>query len=218
MNGVAAGLVDAGPLPRPRPWLALAFAGLWVAAAFAARSVGLWASVGTLAAVLGAAVFIIEPAPTRALLRPTWRLVALGAVMGLLMAMGTSLLYPLAAQQLPLLGNETEQLYRSLRGPPPWLVAVGLVPVIVGEELVWRGLTQGALVGRFSRWTAAALATVAYAAAHLTVGSAALALAALGCGAVWSALRAHTGSLVPPLIAHLAWDAVVLLWLPLLPR
>jgi membrane protease YdiL (CAAX protease family) len=38
---------------------------------------------------------------------------------------------------------------------------------------------------------------------------------AFSCGLAWSTLRASTASLVPPLVAHLLWDALVLLWLPL---
>ena len=47
------------------------------------------------------------------------------------------------------------------------------------------------------------------------LGSPSLVLAALSCGLVWGALRAATASLVPTLVAHLLWDFVVLLWLPL---
>jgi membrane protease YdiL (CAAX protease family) len=38
---------------------------------------------------------------------------------------------------------------------------------------------------------------------------------ALLCGIVWGALRAASRSLLPPLVAHLVWDVLVLLWLPL---
>ena len=92
------------------------------------------------------------------------------------------------------------------------------MPVIVGEELVWRGLVHSALLSRVGRWSAALLGAVAYALAHAPVGSAVLTLAALGCGVVWGALRAQTGSLVPALLSHLLWDAIVLIWVPLLPR
>jgi hypothetical protein len=45
-----------------------------------------------------------------------------------------------------------------------------------------------------------------------------LVAAALLCGTVWSTLRAVSGSLVPSLLAHLVWDVLVFLWLPLDPR
>jgi membrane protease YdiL (CAAX protease family) len=35
------------------------------------------------------------------------------------------------------------------------------------------------------------------------------------CGIAWGALRAASKSLLPPLVAHLVWDVLVLLWLPL---
>ena len=42
-----------------------------------------------------------------------------------------------------------------------------------------------------------------------------LVLVAFGCGLVWSALRAVTGSVAPALVAHLLWDVLILMWLPL---
>jgi membrane protease YdiL (CAAX protease family) len=38
---------------------------------------------------------------------------------------------------------------------------------------------------------------------------------ALSCGVAWGALRVASASLVPTLLAHLMWDLLVLLWLPL---
>jgi membrane protease YdiL (CAAX protease family) len=35
------------------------------------------------------------------------------------------------------------------------------------------------------------------------------------CGLAWGTLRATTGSLVPSLLAHLVWDVMVFLCLPL---
>ena len=35
------------------------------------------------------------------------------------------------------------------------------------------------------------------------------------CALAWGTLRARTSSLVPTLVAHLLWDVLVLLWLPL---
>jgi membrane protease YdiL (CAAX protease family) len=213
-----ADLAVAGEAPRPRPSLALAFGVLWPAAALAARSLGIWASLGSLAAALGAVALVVDPASTRALLRPTRGRVALGIGVGAMMALATHLLYPMAVQQVPSLAVETAQLYVAFRGPPAWLIALGLVPVIAGEELVWRGVVQSALHGRVGRWSAAGLTAVAYAAAHAPTGSAVLTLAALGCGLVWSSLRARTGSLLPALLSHLLWDAIVLVWLPLQTR
>jgi membrane protease YdiL (CAAX protease family) len=50
-----------------------------------------------------------------------------------------------------------------------------------------------------------------YALAHLSLGSPLLVGLALACGLFWSGLRSWSGSLVPPLLAHLVWDAVIIL-------
>ena len=59
------------------------------------------------------------------------------------------------------------------------------------------------------------LAAVAYALAHAALGSPLLVVVALLCGIAWGALRTASKSLIPPLVAHLVWDVLVLLWLPL---
>ena len=89
------------------------------------------------------------------------------------------------------------------------------MPVILGEELVWRGVVQAALVRRLGPWRGVTLAAVAYALAHAPLGSPVLVVVAFLCGLAWGALRATTSSLVPTLVAHLVWDLLVLLWLPL---
>jgi uncharacterized protein len=59
------------------------------------------------------------------------------------------------------------------------------------------------------------LAALAYALAHAPLGSPLLVAVALLCGLTWGALRATTASLLPPLLAHLLWDVLVLLCVPL---
>ena len=54
-----------------------------------------------------------------------------------------------------------------------------------------------------------------HALAHAALGSGLLLVVAFLCGIAWGALRAASKSLLPPLVAHLVWDVVVLLWLPL---
>ncbi len=74
---------------------------------------------------------------------------------------------------------------------------------------------QTALVRRLGPWRGVILAALAYALAHAPLGSPVLVVVALSCGVVWGALRAASASLVPSLLAHLVWDILVLLWLPL---
>ena len=131
------------------------------------------------------------------------------------MAVATHLLYPPLARVLPFIATDTTQLYAAFRAPSLVVASVALVPVIVGEELVWRGVVQASLVQRLGASGGVALAAVVYALVHAPLGSLVLIAVAFFCGLAWGTLRATTASLVPTLVAHLLWDVLVLLWLPL---
>jgi membrane protease YdiL (CAAX protease family) len=131
------------------------------------------------------------------------------------MAAATYLLYPALARLSPSIATDTVRLYAAFRTLPPVIGLLALLPVIVGEELVWRGVVQTELVRRLGPWRGVTLAALAYALAHAPLGSPILVAGALLCGMAWGTLRAGSGSLVPSLMAHLAWDVVVFLWLPL---
>ncbi len=116
---------------------------------------------------------------------------------------------------LPSIPSETALLYAAFRAPSRLLASLALGPVILGEELVWRGIVQSALVRRLGPWAGVSAAAVAYALALVPLGSPVMVAAALLCGFVWGTLRLRTASLFPTLVAHLLWDGVVLFWLPL---
>jgi membrane protease YdiL (CAAX protease family) len=201
-----------------RTSLALASMVVWLVAAASARPLGIWLTIGGAAVVLGAAVLVLDGAATRRTLRPSTRLVAVGATAGGLMAAATYLLYPALARLSPSVATDTARLYAWFRALPAVMAALALLPVIIGEELVWRGVVQAELVRRFGSWRGVTLAALAYTLAHAPLGSPLLVAAALLCGIAWSTLRAVSGSLVPSLLAHLVWDVLVFLWLPLDPR
>jgi membrane protease YdiL (CAAX protease family) len=191
---------------------------VWLVAAASARSLGIWLTIGGAAVVLGVAVLVLDGAATRRTLRPSTGLVAVGATAGGSMAAATYLLYPALARLSPFLATDTARLYASFRALPPVLASLALFPVIIGEELVWRGVVQTELVRRLGPWRGVTLAALAYALAHAPLGSPLLVAVALLCGMAWGTLRAASDSLVPSLLAHLVWDVLVLLWLPLDPR
>lgn len=200
---------------RPRgEWLALASVGVWVAAASLAGRLGILATVGGAAVALGGAILLLERPAATALLRPRPALTLLGAGAGGLMAAATALLYPALAARLPLVASDASRLLGALGAPSPLLAVVAIAPVVVGEELVWRGVVQTSLVRRLGAWRGVAAAAVAYALAQAPLGSSVLVGVGLLCGLAWGFLRAATGSLVPGLLAHLLWDVFVLLWLP----
>ena len=185
--------------------LALACAVVWVAAAASARPLGIWLAVGGAAVALGAAVWLFDRAEARRILQPSPSLVLLGAAAGAVMIAATYLLYPVLARVAPFIGSDTTRLYAAFRVPSLATAAIAIGPVVLAEELVWRGVVQGALVRRAGRWQGVTLAAAAYALAHAPLGSSTLVMLAFACG------------LAPALVAHLAWDVTVLLWLPLPP-
>jgi membrane protease YdiL (CAAX protease family) len=187
----------------------------WLVAAASAEVLGIWSAIGGAAVLLGLAVLRFGQPSPGARLKPSVRLVLLGAALGGLMAVATHLAHPLVVRALPFVAQETERLYAAFRAPSLVVAAVGLVPVVAGEELVWRGLVQTALVRRFGAWRGVLLGALVYGLALLPLGLPLLAVVAFFCGLAWGALCALTGSLVPTLVAHLLWDVLVLLWLPL---
>lgn len=195
--------------------LALVCIAAWFAASATTGPLGIWPAVGGAAVALGVAVLLFSrPAPT-GLLRPSARLVLLGATAGALMAAATYLLYPIFVRLVPFISTDAARLYSAFRAPSAVIAAVALVPVILGEELVWRGVVQASLVRHLGAWRGVLVAAVVYALVHTPIGSPVLVAVAFFCGLAWGTLRATTASLVPTLVAHLLWNALVLLWLPL---
>ena len=195
--------------------LALACPLVWALAAASTGSHGIWLAIGGTAVALGVAVLVFDRPAASRLLQPSPRLVLLGAAAGGVMAAATYLLYPVLARLAPFIATDTARLYAAFRPSSLLIASVALGPVVLGEELVWRGVVQAALVRRLRPWGGVTLAAAAYALAHAPLGSPVLVMVALSCGLFWGALRVTTSSLVPTLVAHLVWDVIVLLWLPL---
>lgn len=204
------------PASGPRSTsLALASAAVWFAAAAGAGPLGIWRTLGGAAVVLGVVIVLLDRPATTALLRPSPRLGLMGVAAGCLMAAATYLLYPPLARGVPFIAADTARLYQAFRAPSLVVASVALVPVIVGEELVWRGVVQASLARQLGDPGGVALAAVVYALVHAPLGSPVLVAVAFFCGLALGALRATTASLVPALVAHILWDVIVLLWLPL---
>jgi uncharacterized protein len=96
--------------------------------------------------------------------------------------------------------------------------------VVLGEELVWRGVVTQALaerVGSRASWIwAAGLYAVAYAPTAWSLRSAAgldpvLVLAALGGGLLWGGMARAFGRLAPGILAHALFDWAVIMMFPL---
>ncbi|HZL21334.1 MAG TPA: CPBP family intramembrane glutamic endopeptidase [Polyangia bacterium] len=191
-------------------WPALGLVCLWALAAAASPRVGFWTGMGSAALALGLLASIAD--------HSLWRLtfpIGLGAALygagsGLLMAVAAWVLYPALAVAAPWLSSDKAGLYAEFAALTPIHAALLLPAIIAGEELVWRGLVQHALTRRFGPIVALPLVAGLYGAATLPCRSPLLALAALGCGLVWSTLRLTGRGLIAPMVSHLTWAALVL--------
>jgi membrane protease YdiL (CAAX protease family) len=207
---------SARPVIAGSPVLLIAAAWLcWRAGAAAASQFGVWPGIGTAASLAGVLAVALRGRDLLPLLRVTARDVALGVLAGAVMIVATYLLYE-PAQALPFgIRPGTELMYQRFRDAPLALIAVLMPVCVVSEELVWRGLGQGALESRLGPWWAALVTAVIYGSAHFGAGLPLLPYLAGVCGLYWGLLRAATGSLTAPLIAHITWDVTVLILFPL---
>jgi len=202
--------------PPQRASLVPLFAALavWTLGAALTPWLGVWGGVGGAALLVGAGFALAYPKAVGPLCRLRRELVVQGFVAGVVMISATYLLFPVACKVVPSLQPRTRELYHLFNSGPAALRFL-LPLVIVGEEVVWRGIVQGVIARRVGVVGSAVATAVIYALAHAPV-NVLLVLVALCCGLYWGLLRARTGSLVPSLLAHLMWDLMVMVWLPLL--
>jgi membrane protease YdiL (CAAX protease family) len=195
-------------------WFAAACCLVWTGSAVLSRLVGVWLAVGGVALFLG----VLSPLIGHSI-RPRLklRLPALGFGIGAGAAMTavTYLLFPLVRHLVPEVVTQSAALYNTFGQAAGWRAVLFLPLVVVGEELVWRGVVQEALTRRFGPVRGTLLAVAVYGLAVVPVGSPLLVAIALSCGLFWSVLRAWTGSLIAALACHLVWNSFVFLIAPL---
>lgn len=188
---------------------------VWTLCSGLSHSLGLWSAVGGGGIALGILVLAADRECTVEQLRPSGRLIGIGVLAGLAMTAATYLLYPLIRHLVPGVVPQTGALYATFGQESGWKAALLLPLVAVAEDIVWRGAVQSAALRRWGPVTGTVAAAAAYCIAVIPVGSPLLVAIALSCGLYWSALRTWTGSLIPPLTAHLLWDVIVFMLWPL---
>lgn len=188
---------------------------IWTLGALASRWVGIWPGVGGTAVLLGLAALRLQKPLLLYLLQPRLWTISVGILAALVMIPATYLLYG-PASLLPLqVPAQTELLYARFRDASTLVMLVLLPFCVVSEELIWRGVVQEALERRLGPWGGLIGAALAYAAAHVLVGSTLLPAIGLACGLFWGYLRMTTRGLVAPLLCHMLWDLVVFSLFPL---
>lgn len=198
---------------RGRDSVRLVIPVVWAAGMFAAR-VDPRLAIGTAAALLVAAVLATDAPRVAALLRPTLPLLVIAVLAAAVMVAVTDFSFVVLIRWMPSLRGLSAEIYgRFVDGHTMPATLAFVVPLVFAEEILWRGAFQDAFQLQ-SQTVRVLLAAAIYAAAHAPFGSALLVGVAFVCGIYWSALRAASRSLIPSLVAHLAWD-VTLIIIPL---
>lgn len=196
--------------------LALAASALWTGVLIVAPAGGAitWLAATSAVLILGAALvrapMIRHPVALEA--------VVLGLSIGLLTLALTHLVGPLVLRAVPAWADDFRAMYtyEVVAQPRPLLVDLALTLVVVlGEELVWRGLALSALRARVPDGLAIILSAMLYAVCQLGFERTLPVAAALALGLVWGWLRVVTwraGWLAASVLAHATWTLGVL-WL-----
>jgi membrane protease YdiL (CAAX protease family) len=106
----------------------------------------------------------------------------------------------------------SEQVLRPLLAPCTVLDLFGIAVLAgLGEEMLFRGVLQGAFGQRANPWVGLALASVLFGLMHFITPTYAVLAAVMGAylGLVWQ----WTGNLLPVVLMHALYDFVVLLYL-----
>lgn len=200
---------------RTRGVLALAVATALFAAALALRArVDPWLATA-LAAVVGIALSAWAfGGRLRALLAVSGRGAALAALLGAALVALTHLGFALVRQLSPDLAHTVRALYLSVDQGASRAVLAGLTTLIViGEELIWRGVAI-ALPRARGRFTAGAISVALYVLPQLPGHVPVLIAAATGLGTILAAQRLATGRITDPMITHAIWSVSVFVLFP----
>lgn len=115
----------------------------------------------------------------------------------------------------PTMITDLQALYELIAPKENWHYVSLILVIIPAEELFWRGYVQRNLEKSSLRYPVV-LAAVLYMSAHLYAGALLLLVAALMAGMVWGYLYKRTGTMTVPLLSHLVFDLLLLVFFPLL--
>lgn len=159
-----------------------------------------------------AATWLVAFALVPSRVRPRRRLVAdvaVGLGAGVTM-FGVFLAGAWVLSRIPLLDDAISDVFTTAdTSTMSWVVALAGVNA-VAEELFFRGTLIDAAPRRF----AAVAGVVPYALTTVPSGNAALVIAAVVMGAVFTVLRIRTGALTASIATHLSWSALMIALFP----
>lgn len=205
-----------------RLWVLALF--MWTLCFVVLDRLGTWAPFAFVGLFL-ASLALSQRIVPRSLLWPSPARTTVGVAAGALMVVGTHLAYRAIVTFAPPVAGATRELLVLLNVGGFSTAERALLIVLIAscEEVLFRGLLPSFATASSRRphWPSSrelvqvlASATL-YALTTLALKSPLLVLCALVCGSLWGLLRVVTGSLVAPLLAHVAWDLGVLVLWPL---
>jgi uncharacterized protein len=174
----------------------------------------IYAIMGPYALSVSAVIAALSSRDLRRWLRPTRLAIGSGLAVGVGMTLLTYPLFSLAQLAFPSLGSAVSALYATAHRTSLTEALLWVLAIIVAEELLWRGALLHFLARRVPDALAMAVSLLSYALAQFGTGSWIVMLLALVCGTIWTVQRRLTRSLLSPLISHLIWTPVVILFHP----
>ncbi|TKD71341.1 CPBP family intramembrane glutamic endopeptidase [Pseudalkalibacillus hwajinpoensis] len=115
----------------------------------------------------------------------------------------------------PSLFEDMEEFYNIVQPTKAWHFISLVLIVIPGEEIFWRGYIQQQFK-KYKIGDTIVLATLLYAIAHLYSGAPLLIVAALAGGIVWGWIYEKRRNFWVPLLSHILFDLLILVFIPLL--
>lgn len=180
------------------------------------RGRDVWVTIPPALGVLGAASLLVwskvpDPTPGAANPPDTIGALAIGAVTGIALYVGT-LVFVALAEHVPAFARQTALAYRRAgTADPRRELVLSLLLAVPGEELFWRGITYRVGVDTLTTAGIAAVATcLLYVVANLPSRSLPIIAGAVVGGFLWGALAWWTGGVVASLASHILWTGLML--------
>lgn len=205
-----------GPRGRARGVVTIAIATVGFALALALRAhVDAWSSTA-IAAVIGIALSAWTLGPRlRALLAITWRGAVAPVALGVTLVAATHAGFQLVRFASPGLAGTVRELYASIDvGASRPALALLTAIIVLGEELVWRGVAVDLVSGTRSKLVAGAISVALYVLPQLPGHVPVLILAAAALGSVFAAQRIVSGRITDAALTHAIWSISVFVVFP----
>jgi len=187
---------------------------LWFAT-FSLAAGSFWIKIGVSTVLLAALSWWIRPVEKR-----QFRLSTRALLLGLLSAVVLYMIFwagrEISTVLFPFAERQIGGIYGKGAGTPRWMIFL-LLLLVTGpcEELYWRGFLQDSLMERFGGRRGWLVTTALYAGVHLWSFNFMLIGAAAVAGALWGLMYWRTGALLPVIISHSLWSAVIFAVVPL---